>query len=144
MKAIGVRTLRIFHAETILIPQQIFEVIHGHSIDHSSKRVIVFLLSVYAVAVAHPLLLFASRFLNAMALGKLVRDEKTENLGQDAENHTVPNEELEKGGSPTYDDEARESQSIDPVMERRVVRKMDRNIIPLVMALCKNPSSALL
>jgi hypothetical protein len=72
-----------------------------------------------------------------MAIGKLFGREKSETTGEDAQLQTASNGELEKAGIPSYDDEAQEPQSIDPIMEKRVVRKLDRNIIPLVMALCR-------
>ena len=68
-----------------------------------------------------------------MAIGKLFGREKSETTREDARIQTASNGELEKAGLPSYDDEAREPQSIDPIMEKRVVRKLDRNIIPLVM-----------
>ena len=70
-----------------------------------------------------------------MALGKLFGDEKPEARSEDV--RPTHDGELEKAGAPAYDEEAREPQSIDPIMEKRVLRKMDRNIIPLVMALCR-------
>ena len=71
-----------------------------------------------------------------MGLGKLFGRGKPETASADTQAQPVHNGELEKSGIPTYDEDAREPESIDPVMEKRVVRKMDRNIIPLVMALC--------
>jgi hypothetical protein len=73
-----------------------------------------------------------------MALGKLFGGEKPEAIAEDA--RPTHDGELEKAGSPSYDDEARQPESIDPIMEKRVLRKMDRNIIPLVMALCMTVS----
>jgi hypothetical protein len=71
-----------------------------------------------------------------MAIGNPFGREKPEVISENAPTQPDHNGELEKAGSPSYEDESRETQSIDPIMEKRVVRKLDRNIIPLVMALC--------
>ncbi|KAL7917602.1 major facilitator superfamily domain-containing protein [Trichoderma austrokoningii] len=42
---------------------------------------------------------------------------------------------IEKGLSPVQDENAVDQQAIDAELERRVVRKTDRNLVPLVMAL---------
>jgi hypothetical protein len=71
-----------------------------------------------------------------MAFGKLFGGHKPEITRDDAQIQAASNGELEKAEITAVDDVAREQQSIDPIMEKRVVRKMDRHIIPLVMALC--------
>lgn len=71
-----------------------------------------------------------------MAVGTLFGREKPEVISEDAQKQPSHNEEPEKAGFPSYENEPREPHSIDPIMEKRVVRKLDRNIIPLVMALC--------
>lgn len=43
---------------------------------------------------------------------------------------------VEKGLSPVQNENAVDQHVIDAELERRVVRKTDRNLVPLVMALC--------
>lgn len=43
---------------------------------------------------------------------------------------------VEKGVSPVQNENAVDQHVIDAELERRVVRKTDRNLVPLVMALC--------
>lgn len=39
--------------------------------------------------------------------------------------------------SPSYDEKVSSSEQVyTPAMEKRVVRKLDRHVVPLVMALC--------
>lgn len=48
--------------------------------------------------------------------------------------------EIEKGKEVWHSEDGRTNSltdHIDPAIEKRVVRKLDRNIVPLVMALCK-------
>jgi hypothetical protein len=49
--------------------------------------------------------------------------------------------DIEKAGHPTYGEgeQIQQSYHIDPVIEKRVVRKLDRNVVPLVMILCMAP-----
>jgi hypothetical protein len=46
--------------------------------------------------------------------------------------------DIEKASPPSYGEgeHTTEPYHIDPAIEKRVVRKFDRNIVPLVMALC--------
>lgn len=73
-----------------------------------------------------------------MAIGSTFGHEKPDIVSEpEAQTHPAHDGELEKAGSSSYDDEDdRAPQPIDPVMEKRLLRKLDRNIIPLVMALC--------
>lgn len=68
----------------------------------------------------------------------MFRHEKPDVVsGPDGQTHHATNGEVEKAASVAYDDgDERAPQPIDPIMEKRLLRKMDRNIIPLVMALC--------
>jgi hypothetical protein len=52
------------------------------------------------------------------------------------ENQAMEAGNVEKGLSPVQDENAVDHHVIDAELERRVVRKTDRNLVPLVMALC--------
>ncbi|KAE9987689.1 hypothetical protein EG328_001922 [Venturia inaequalis] len=67
----------------------------------------------------------------------MFRHEKPDVVsGPDGQTHHATDGEVEKAASVAYDDgDERAPQPIDPIMEKRLLRKMDRNIIPLVMAL---------
>lgn len=54
----------------------------------------------------------------------------------DAQTHPAHDGELEKAGLSYDDEDDSAGQPIDPMAEKRLLRKLDRNIIPLVMALC--------
>jgi hypothetical protein len=51
-------------------------------------------------------------------------------------NRAMETANVEKGLSPVQNENAVDQQVIDAELERRVVRKTDRNLVPLVMALC--------
>jgi hypothetical protein len=68
-----------------------------------------------------------------MALGKLFKRKESEDSAEVAQEETVHTGELEKAA---YKGDDHEPQTIDPVLEKRVVRKLDRHIVPLVMTLC--------
>ncbi|TID22405.1 MFS general substrate transporter [Venturia nashicola] len=72
-----------------------------------------------------------------MALGNMFRHEKPDVISEpDGETHPASNEDFEKAGPMAYDDEDdHATQYIDPIMEKRVRRKIDLNVMPLVMAL---------
>lgn len=46
---------------------------------------------------------------------------------------------VEKNPLPVHNEDAVHRPSIDRQLERRVVRKLDMNLVPLVMALCLLP-----
>lgn len=73
-----------------------------------------------------------------MTLGNFFGHEKPDTISEpDEQAHPAHSGELEKAASVAYDDgDDRVPHPIDPIMEKRLLRKMDRNIIPLVMALC--------
>lgn len=51
-------------------------------------------------------------------------------------NQAMETSNVEKGLSPMQNENAVDQHVIDAELERRVVRKTDRNLVPLVMALC--------
>lgn len=74
-----------------------------------------------------------------MSFAKMLGREKPDTISESVQTHPANYEgELGKAASLSNSDEDREVQAIDPMVEKRLLRKMDRNIIPLVMALCMN------
>jgi len=70
-----------------------------------------------------------------MALGKFFKREDPTAIDV-VQEETVQDGELEKAPPPpSYHGDDQEHHQIDPVLEKRVVRKLDRHIIPLVMTL---------
>jgi hypothetical protein len=77
---------------------------------------------------------------NTMSIGKYLKREKP---STSAMAEPIPMEsgvgDMEKAHHASYVDGVNHTpqQHVDPEVEKRVVRKLDRNIIPLVMTLCK-------
>lgn len=60
-------------------------------------------------------------------------DTKIESAPSHAENH-----EMGLGAIASHKTEAAYENAIDPALEKRVLRKMDRSLVPLVTALCRS------
>ena len=60
----------------------------------------------------------------------------TEAAQQPATDLAAQTGRVEKDPLPVHDESAVQQPSIDRQLERRVVRKLDMNLVPLVMALC--------
>lgn len=66
-------------------------------------------------------------------------DTKIESVPSHAENHEMGG----LGAIASHKTEAAYENAIDPALEKRVLRKMDRSLVPLVTALCRSTSQTL-
>lgn len=73
-----------------------------------------------------------------MALGNFFKKKPVTADTSVAQESKAPSEEMEKGGPAELQEGngVAHHVHIDPEIEKRVVRKMDRTVIPIVMALC--------
>jgi hypothetical protein len=77
-----------------------------------------------------------------MALGKYFKREESTPVAEPPASNLG---DIEKARPPSYaDGDHHEAQvPIDPAIEKRVIRKLDMNVVPLVMALCTSPQTLL-